>query len=265
MKDLEGKVAIVTGGARGIGKAIVKELASRNVKVIAADILEDQVMETAKECKEDGFEVTAIKTDLRKMEDLDKLVDFTVETYGTIDILVNVAAIQIRAASANFTEEDWDFINDVNLKSQFFLSQKAGRVMLEKGKGSIICISSATATRFTSRRVPYNVTKAAVNAMAGALANEWARFGVRVNAIAPGWNATEMVKDGLKMGIINTDQILPMMPVNRFMEPYELANVVAFLASDMSSAIVGQTIFADGGGSIRCINETNDFRYDENE
>ncbi len=265
MKDLAGKVAIVTGGARGIGKAIVNELASRNVKVIAVDVLEDQVSETADECKANGYDVTALGADLRDMSALDKIVDFTVDTYGTVDILVNVAAIQIRRASVNFTEDEWDFINDVNLKSQFFLAQKVAKVMLPKGKGSIICISSATSTRFTSRRVPYNVTKAAVNALAGALGNEWARFGVRVNAIAPGWNATEMVKDGLKAGIINEGEILPMMPVNRFMEPSELANVVAFLASDMSSAIVGQTIYADGGGSIRCINESNDFAYDQND
>ena len=263
MRDLKGKVAIVTGGARGIGKAIVKELASWDVKVVTCDLLEEEVLKTAEECKSDGKEVTGIKIDLREVSELDRLVKFTVDTYGTVDILVNCAAIQIRNASANFTEKDWDLISDVNLKSQFFLAQKAGRVMLEKGSGSIVCISSATATRFTSRRVPYNVTKAGVNALAGALGNEWARFGVRVNAIAPGWNATEMVKDGLKSGIIDPAQILPMMPVNRFMEPHELAQTVCFLASEYSSAIVGQTIYADGGGSIRCINETNDFKYDE--
>ncbi len=265
MKDLVGKVAIVTGGARGIGRAIVEELTSRGVKVVAADILAEQLETTVGEIKAAGGDAKAYAVNLRNIEELDGLVDFAVKEYGTVDVLVNCAAIQIRCASANFSEDDWDFISDVNLKSQFFLAQKAGKVMLEKGKGSIIMISSATASRYTSRRVPYNVTKAAVNALAGALGNEWARFGVRVNAIAPGWNATEMVKDGLKAGIVKADQILPMMPVNRFMEPYELANVVAFLASDISSAIVGQAIYADGGGSIRCINETNDFAYDQND
>ncbi|QUI24521.1 SDR family oxidoreductase [Vallitalea pronyensis] len=265
MKGLEGKVAIVTGSARGIGKAIATALASYKVKVVIADILEELAIETSKELNDLGLETSVYKVDLRQIEEINKLVDFTVKTYGTVDILVNCAAIQIRKASANFEEDDWDFINDVNLKAPFFLSQAAGKIMLEKGKGSIVCISSGTAIRYTSRRVPYNVTKAAVNALAGALGNEWARFGVRVNAVAPGWNATEMVKDGLKMGIIKEDEILPMVPVNRFMDPKEVANTVCFLASDEASGIVGQTIYVDGGGSLRCIPETNDFAYDQND
>lgn len=265
MRGLENKVAIVTGAARGIGKAITDRLASEKVKVVLADVLEDVGTETVKEFKAMGYDVAFCRTDLRKVAELQKLVDFTVEKYGTVDILVNCAGVQIRKAAVNFTEEDWDLINDVNLKSQFFLSTIAGRVMLEKGKGSIVCISSGTAGNNTSRRSPYNITKMAVNGLAGALGNEWARFGVRVNAVAPGWNATEMVKDGLRMGIIKEEGILPMIPLNRFLEPTEMADTVAFLASDESSSIVGQTIYADGGGSIRCIPEPNDFAYDQND
>jgi NAD(P)-dependent dehydrogenase (short-subunit alcohol dehydrogenase family) len=263
MKGLKGKVAIVTGGARGIGKAIVKRLASEEVKVVIADILEDVANDACKEFNEAGCDTAAFKVNLRELNEINQLVDFTVEKYGTVDVLVNCAGIQIRKASVNITEEDWDAINDVNIKAQFFAAQAAGRIMLEKGKGSIICISSGTAIRFTSRRSPYNITKAAVNALAGSLGNEWARYGVRVNAIAPGWSATDMVKDGLKLGVIKEDDIIPMVPVNRFMEPSEIADTVCFLASDESSGIVGQTIYVDGGGSLRCIPERNDLAYDE--
>jgi NAD(P)-dependent dehydrogenase (short-subunit alcohol dehydrogenase family) len=263
MKGLKDKVAIVTGGARGIGKAIVKRLASEGTKVVIADILVDVANDTCKEFIELGYDTAAIKVNLREINEINKLVDFTVNKYGTVDVLVNCAGIQIRKASVNFTEEDWDAINDVNLKAQFFASQAAGKIMLEKGKGSIICISSGTAIRFTSRRSPYNITKAAVNALAGSLGNEWARYGVRVNAVAPGWSATEMVKDGLKSKVISEDEILPMVPVSRFMEPSEIADTVCFLASDESTGVVGQTIYVDGGGSLRCIPEKNDLAYDE--
>ncbi|MCG8338159.1 MAG: SDR family oxidoreductase [Proteobacteria bacterium] len=263
MKGLKDSVAIVTGGARGIGKAIVNRLASEGVKVVIADILEDAAEETCAEINNAGYTGVAYKVNLRQVSQINKLVDFAVETYGTVDILVNCAGIQIRNATVTFSEEDWDAINDVNLKAQFFACQAAGKIMLEKGKGSIVCISSGTAMRYTSRRSPYNITKAAVNALAGALGNDWARYGVRVNAVAPGWSATEMVKDGLRLGVIEEKDILPMVPVNRFMEPSEIADTVCYLASDESSGIVGQTIYVDGGGSLRCIPEKNDFAYDE--
>lgn len=265
MEDLKGKVAIVTGAARGIGKAIATELSSKGTKVVIADILDDIAGETSKELNDQGYDTSVFKVNLRSIDEIKALVKFTTDTYGTVDVLVNCAAIQIRKASVNFTEEDWDFINDVNQKAPFFLSQEVAKVMLPKGSGSIINISSGTSIRYTSRRVPYNVTKAAVNAMSGALGNEWARFGVRVNAVAPGWNATEMVKDGLKAGIIDVEGIMPMVPINRFLDPSEIANTVAFLASDVSSGVVGQTIFCDGAHSLRCIPETNDWAYDEND
>ncbi len=263
MRGLKGKVAIVTGGARGIGKAIVKRLASEEVKVVVADILGDIAEQTCQEFNDAGYETTAFTVNLREVKEIYALVDYTVQKYGTVDILVNCAGIQIRSAALNFTEEDWDAINDVNIKAQFFAAQAAGKIMLAKGKGSIICISSGTSIRYTSRRSPYNITKAAVNALAGSLGNEWARYGVRVNGVAPGWSATDMVKDGLKMGVIEEDQIIPMVPVKRFMEPSEMADAVCFLASDESTGIIGQMIYVDGGGSLRCIPETNDLAYDE--
>lgn len=255
MGSKDGKVAIVTGGARGIGRAICERLAKDGAKIVIADIQEEVARNTSNEMNAAGYETTYYQIDLSKTEEIQGLFDYTVEKFGTVDILVNNAAIQIRCASVNFTEANFDKIYNINLKAQWIACQCAARIMLPKGKGAIVCIASGTATRATSQRVPYNTTKAAVEGLARALGNEWARYGVRVNGVSPGWTATEMVKDGLKAGIINDEEILPMMPIARFTKPEEIANTVNFLASDEASGIVGQTVYCDGGGSIRCIPE----------
>lgn len=251
----QGKVAIVTGGARGIGKAICKRLAEDQAKVVVADVQQGLAEETSREFNALGFETIPYAIDLSRHEEIPAMFEFVVKELGTVDILVNNAAIQIRCPSQDFSVENWDKICNVNLKAQWIACQCAARIMLPKRSGAIVCIASATATRATSHRAPYNITKAAVEGMARALGNEWARYGVRVNAVSPGWTGTEMVKDGLKLGIIKDDEILPMMPTGRFMEPAELANTVNFLVSDEASGIIGQTIYCDGGGSIRCIPE----------
>lgn len=253
----QGKVAIVTGGARGIGKAICKRLGEAGVKVVIADVQQELAKETSRELNERGLETVPYVIDLSRHEEIPVMFEHVVGMYGTVDILVNNAAIQIRCPSQDFAVENWDKVCDINLKAQWIACQCAARIMLPKRAGAIVCIASATATRATSHRAPYNITKAAVEGLARALGNEWARYGVRVNAVSPGWTGTEMVKDGLKMGIIKDEEILPMMPTGRFMEPVELANTVNFLVSDEASGIIGQTIYCDGGGSIRCIPEPN--------
>ena len=254
MKEKE-KVALVTGGARGIGKAICTRLARSGMKVVVADVQAELAEETSRELNEAGYSSVAYRVDLSSTDEIHQMFAYVKETFGGLDVLVNNAGIQIRCASVNFTEEDWDRICGVNLKAQWTACQCAARMMLPKGKGKIICIASGTATRATSQRSPYNITKAAVEGLARALGNEWARYGIYVNAVSPGWTGTEMVKDGLKVGIIDESEILPMMPIRRFLKPEEIANTVNFLASDESDGIVGQTIYCDGGGSIRCIPE----------
>ncbi|OON95113.1 MAG: hypothetical protein ATN32_00125 [Candidatus Epulonipiscium fishelsonii] len=253
----KGKVAIVSGGARGIGKAICQRLAEAGAKVIVADLISDLAKETSNELNSKGYETLSYSVDLSKSEQIKRMIQFAVDNFGTLDILVNNAAIQIRRASEHFKEEDWDLINDVNLKSHWIASQEAAKIMLKKGSGSIICIASGTASRATSHRSPYCITKAAVEGLARALGNEWARYGVRVNGVSPGWALTDMVKEGIRVGAVKQDEILPMMPIDRFLDPMEIANTVNFLASDQASGIIGQTIYCDGGGSIRCVPEQN--------
>jgi NAD(P)-dependent dehydrogenase (short-subunit alcohol dehydrogenase family) len=262
VKGIAGKSAIVTGGARGLGRAIVERLAAEGAKVVIADVLEEEAQATRVELTERGLETSVYKVDLRNISEIEKLMAFTEERYGSVDVLVNCAAIQIRGEAVSFTEESWDKICDINLKAVFFASQAAAKRMIPKGTGSIVCISSGTSIRYTSVRSPYNITKAAVNALTGALANEWARYGVRVNAVAPGWSATQMVMDGVKMGYVAEAEIMSMVPLNRFMEPREIADAVCFLASEEASGVVGQTLFVDGGGSLRLAPEDPDLAED---
>ena len=252
-----GRIAVVTGGARGIGKAISQRLAEDGATVVVADILLEQANETCKEFNEKGLKTVACQVDLGSKDSIKALFDFTIEKFEKVDILVNCAAIQIRNAAENFKFEDWSKICDINLTSQWLTCQYAAKSMLKNGYGRIVCISSGTATRAQSHRSPYNITKAAVEGLARALGNEWARYGVNVNAVAPGWTLTDMVKAGIEAGLVKQDEILPMVPIGRFMEVSEVANAVNFLASDEASGIVGQTLYCDGGGSIRCNNEPN--------
>lgn len=265
MRGIEGKSAIVTGAARGLGEAIATRLASEGAKVVIADVLSDQAEETSKKLNAQGFETCAYQIDLRNVPEIEKLAQFTEDTYGSLDILVNCAAIQIRGEAVAFTEESWDKISDINLKAIFFACQAAAKRMIPRGRGSIVCISSATAIRYTSARSPYNITKAAVIAMVGALANEWARYGVRVNGVAPGWSATQMVMDGVKMGYVSEKEIMSMVPIDRFMEPREIADGVCFLASDEASGVIGQTLFVDGGCSLRLAPEQSDISSEQDD
>lgn len=252
------KIAIVTGGSRGLGKAMAERLLKDGMTVVIADILEDELEKSVAEFAAAGFPADAFVADLGKVADIRKMVDYAVEKYGALDVLVNNAGIQIRKPAVEFEEADWDKLMGVNLKAFYFAATAAARVMIPKGKGSIICISSANSTEYTSKRSLYNISKAAVNGLVGTLGVEWGRYGVRINAVAPGYVETDMVKQGIKDGIIDLDEILTVLPIKRMLKPEEIANAVAFLASDQSSGMVGQTMFVDGGWSKNGLPEKKD-------
>ena len=249
MGNNQGKVAIVTGGSRGLGKAIAAELLKKGMTVVIADILEPELTAAVKEFSERGFMADGFVADLGKVADINKLVDYAARKYGTLDVLVNNAGIQIRKPAVEFEEADWDRLIGINLKAFYFAATAAARVMIPKGRGSIVCISSANSTEFTSKRSLYNISKAAVNGLVGTLGVEWARYGIRINAVAPGYVETDMVKQGIRDGIINLDEILTVLPIKRMIKPEEISAAVAFLASDAASGIIGQTLFVDGGWS----------------
>jgi NAD(P)-dependent dehydrogenase (short-subunit alcohol dehydrogenase family) len=249
MGNNQDRVAIVTGGSRGLGKAIAAKLLGEGMTVVIADILEAELNATVREFTERGLKADGFVADLGRVSDINKLVDYAARKYGSLDVLVNNAGIQIRKPAVEFEEADWDKLIGINLKAFYFAATAAARVMIPKGRGSIVCISSANSTEFTSRRSLYNISKAAVNGLVGTLGVEWARYGIRINAVAPGYVETDMVKQGIRDGIINLEEILTILPIKRMLKPEEIAEAVSFLASDAASGIVGQTLFVDGGWS----------------
>lgn len=227
-------------------------LAKEGAIIVIADIDLNAAQETARLIREDGGSAEALKVDLRSVKEIDALVNGVLEKHGAIHVLVNNAGIQIREWATEFSEEKFDFLMDLNLKAYYFLSRAAARAMkTQENGGSIVCISSTNAERFTTRRSPYNISKAAVNGLVGTLAVEWGRFGIRINAVAPGYVMTDMVRKGIAEGIIDIETNMKMIPLKRLLSTEEIGNAVCFLASDEASGITGQTLFVDGGWS-RC-------------
>lgn len=249
MKDLKDKLVVITGGARGIGYAIAEKLSDEGSRIVIADINFDMAQEAANKIAETGVECYAYKLDVSSTKEIEDFFAQLKDRFGSIDVFINNAGIQIRRPSLDFLEEDWDKLMDINLKATFFCNQQAGRIMKENGGGVIVNISSGTSTQTTPGRAPYVISKAGVNALTAVLASEWAKYGIRINAIAPGWIMTEMLKDGMKIGIVSDKQLMAAIPFKRYATTGEIADAVVYLASGNSSYITGQTLFVDGGWS----------------
>jgi len=250
MQRFKDKIVLVTGAARGIGKTIAECFVVEGAKVIISDIDIEEAKKTAEELSKKGNEVSAYCSDVSKVEDIRRMFQFIREKYGKIDVLVNNAGIQIRTPSIDFREEDWDKLMSINLKAVFFGCQEAAKLMIKNGGGRIVNISSGTSENTTPGRAPYVISKAGVNALTAVLAAEWARLGIRVNAVAPGWIYTKMVEEGIKLGVVSKKQIMSAVPMQRFATTKEIADAVVYLASDESSYITGETLFVDGGWSV---------------
>jgi 3-oxoacyl-[acyl-carrier protein] reductase len=234
---LEGKVAVVTGGAQGIGRSISETFAKEGAKVIAVDM------------NEATFETENIKGYALNVTDraaIAKFVDETVATYGHIDILVNNAGITRDALVTKMTEDMWDLVIDVNLKGVFNMAQVIGPHMMEMGKGSIINIASVVGEYGNVGQSNYAATKAGVIGLAKTWAKEFARKGaaVRCNSVAPGYVNTDMMKTVPDKVL---DPIRAKTMLGRLGEPQEIANAVLFLASDESSFITGHNLSVNGG------------------
>jgi NAD(P)-dependent dehydrogenase (short-subunit alcohol dehydrogenase family) len=259
MKRFEGQVAIVTGGARGLGEKMVERFAGEGAKVVIADILSDEAEKTAERMRAAGSEVSVYSADLREKANIDKMIVFAVDTYGRLDVLVNNAGVNRLMPAVEMTEEVYDWILDVDLKTPFFSSIAAARHMMEHGGGRIVNISSGNSRMMNIGRAPYCIAKAGINAMTSILAAEWAIKGVRVNAVAPGWIKTAIPAHALKVGLLDEEQVLSVSPVKRWGKEEEIAAVVCFLASDDASYIIGQTVFADGGWSTGILPNALDY------
>jgi len=246
--DLSGRVAIVTGANSGIGRAIALALAEAGADVAAAG--RTPAEETVAKIRALGRKGEIVSADLSTIEPVQRVVDETIERLGRLDILVNNAGIIRRADAVDFTEEDWDAVIDTNLKSVFFLAQAAGRHMIGQGSGKIINIASMLTFQGGIRVPSYTASKSGVGGLTKLLANEWAAKGVQVNAIAPGYIATNNTA-ALQADEARNKAILDRIPAGRWGDPGDLGGAAVFLASRASDYVSGHVLAVDGGWLAR--------------
>jgi len=253
--ELEGRVAIVTGGGRGIGRATALELARLGADVVIAEMDKPGAERVAAEVKGLGCRSLALPTDVTSRADLKTMVDRTRGELGRIDILVNNAGIYRAAASLDVTEEHWDAIMTLNAKAVFFASQAVLPVMIAQKRGAIVSLASMAGKIGSKTNLPYNVSKAAVISMTKSLALAHAADGIRVNCVCPGFVETDMWtavarEQGALMKMTPeefTRQRAAQVPLGRMERPEDVAQVIAFLASDRSGYMTGQALSVDGG------------------
>ena len=238
---LKDKVALITGGARGIGRATAEVFQREGAKVVIVDVDGDVVAETAKEL---GQGVQGYVMDVTKRSSVDEVLAQILENYGTVDILVNNAGIIRDAQLHKMTEDEFDSVVSVNLKGVFNTTQAVSKVMVEKGTGAIVNASSVVALYGNFGQTNYVATKAGVIGMTKTWARELGRKGVRVNAIAPGFIKTRMTEDIPEKVM---EKLSAMVPMKRMGEAVEIANAYLFLASDEASYINGHVLSVDGG------------------
>lgn len=249
--DLTGKKALVTGGATGIGEGIALGLAAAGADV-ALTYRSHQPDATLKAIEAHGVKAAAVKADFNGMDEAaaTEVVGFAKDALGGLDILVNNAGIIHREASVDMPFEDWRRVLGVNLDSVWLLSQAAGRHMVEQGAGKIVIVASVLSSQGGLMVSGYAASKHAVVGLTQALCNEWAGKGVNVNAIAPGYTATDNTQ-ALRDDPVRSKALLERIPAGRFADPAEMAGAAVFLASDAASYCNGSVLAVDGGWLAR--------------
>jgi 2-deoxy-D-gluconate 3-dehydrogenase len=243
--DLSGKTAIVTGANTGLGQAIAEALAAAGADIAAVG--RTPPTETQKVVEGLGRKFLAISADLGTLEPIERIVAETAAAFGGVDILVNNAGIIRRNDSLDFTEDDWDAVMDVNLKTTFFLTQAVGRQMVAQGRGGKIVNIASMLSYQGGLRVPsYAASKSGLAGLTKALANEWAAKGINVNAIAPGYFETNNT-EALRADETRSRDILARIPAGRWGEPSDLGGAAVFLASAASDYVHGTLVAVDGG------------------
>ncbi|NEU30916.1 2-dehydro-3-deoxy-D-gluconate 5-dehydrogenase KduD [bacterium LRH843] len=245
MFNLENKIAIVTGGNRGLGGAMSLGLAEAGADVVIVQRSKEE-SDVVQKIRDLGRECMTISYDLSDTSNLHEIVDQVMDKFGKIDILVNNAGVQRRSPAVEFSVEDWDFVTDVNQKAVFFLCQAVGKEMLKQGSGKIINTASLLSFQGGFTVPAYAASKGAVAQFTKALSNEWAKLGVNVNAVAPGYMATDM-NTALIEDEERNSQILQRIPAGRWGKPEDMAGAVVFLASKASDYVNGEIITVDGG------------------
>lgn len=246
--DLTGRVAVVTGANTGIGQAIALALAAAGADIAAVG--RSAATDTVEQVRAMGRKAEIVSADLSTIEPVGRVVDETVEKLGDLNILVNNAGIIRRADAVDFSEEDWDAVVDTNLKSVFFLCQAAGRHMIANGGGKIINIASMLTFQGGIRVPSYAASKSGIAGVTKLLANEWATKGVNVNAIAPGYIATNNTA-ALQADETRNKAIVDRIPAGRWGSPSDLGGAAVFLASSAADYVQGHILAVDGGWLAR--------------
>jgi 3-oxoacyl-[acyl-carrier protein] reductase len=243
MTALSEQVAIVTGASRGIGRATAIALATTGVKVVVNYAQSSEAAEeVVQEIEKNGGNAIALKADVSKTEEVDSLIEQTLKTFGRIDILVNNAGITRDTLLLRMKLEDWQAVIDLNLTGVFLCTKAVSKVMLKQKSGRVINITSVAGLMGNPGQANYSAAKAGVIGFSKTVAKELAVRGITVNAIAPGFIATDMTND------LKADEILKYIPLARYGEPEEVAGMIRFLATDPAAAyITGQVFNVDGG------------------
>lgn len=246
----EGRVAFVTGGSRGIGRAIVDRFAEEGAKVAFIDVNEEALTASVQELRDKGVEVFAKVANVVKADEVEAAINETVETFGSIDILVNNAGVIRDNMLFKMTDDDWQTVMDVHLKGSFNAARAAQKHMVKNNYGRIINISSTSALG-NRGQANYATAKAGLQGFTKTLAIELGKYGITANSVAPGFIETEMTKNTAERIGITFDQLIAasvaQIPVGRSGKPSDIANAVAFFADERSSFVNGQVIYVAGG------------------
>jgi NAD(P)-dependent dehydrogenase (short-subunit alcohol dehydrogenase family) len=252
MFRLDGKTALVTGGGRGLGEYMAEAYASVGANVVVCSRKLEACESVADQIRAEGGRALALECDVANPEHVERVVGRTLDEFGAIDVLVNNSGATWGAPAEEMPLEKFDQVMAVNVRGVFLMSQLVGRHMIERGAGGTI-INIASVAAFTGGKpgalqvVGYSSSKGAVVSMTRDLAGSWAQYGIRVNAIAPGWFPTKMSRGVLEKA---GDRLLASIPLGRYGEPHEIQGIALYLASPASGYVTGQTIIVDGGQTI---------------